>query len=264
MVKKTILLILCVISVVTNAGKPLKESDYIGHWWTDSAHMKEKNQKLVINENYSVQWTTLKRDGGQYTLKAEPENVKIIDEFLYVTFPLSINPTLNKMVISGWKNKDRSRIFGTLFMYINEDYMSTGVPIAFESGEGNFLPSKVRKVFSNNQEVKSATNDAIVELIEQLRSISADLKNKEPHLAGLLSKKPFVTTIYTITGHTAHPAVFIATRKAVDVASPTNFRTVFLGDEVEAKKLHNELKLDFKSGYKDFNSELNKFLNGKY
>ncbi len=43
MVKKTILLFLCVISVVTNAGKPLKERDYIGHWWTDSAHMKEKN-----------------------------------------------------------------------------------------------------------------------------------------------------------------------------------------------------------------------------
>ncbi len=168
------------------------------------------------------------------------------------------------MVVSGWKNKDRSRIFGTLFMYINEDYMSTGVPISFESGEGTFLPSKVRKVFLNKQEVKSVTNDVIAELVGQLRSISTDLKNKEPYLAGLLSKKPFITTVYTIAGHPAHPAVFTAYRKVVDLGVPTKFRTVFLGDEVEAKKLHNELKLDFNSGNEAFNSELMKLLNDHY
>ncbi len=69
MVKKIILLLLCVTSVVTNAGKPLKEGDYVGHWWTDSANMKQKNQKLVVNEDYSVQWTTLKGVVGNIPLR---------------------------------------------------------------------------------------------------------------------------------------------------------------------------------------------------
>lgn len=264
MVKNTVLLLLCVISVVANAGKPLKERDYVGHWWTDSAQMKEENQKLVIGEDYSVQWTLLKGDGGQYTLKAEPENVKIIDEFLYVTFPLGINPTLSKIVVSGWKNKDRSRIFGTLFMYINEDYMSTAFPIFFESGEGAFLSSKVRKVLSNKQEIKSVTSEEMTELIVQLKLISTKLKNEEPHLAGLLSKKPFITTVYTMAGHPAHPAAFTASQRSVNGSAPTKFKTVFLGNEVEAEKLHNELKSGFNRGYKAFNSELIKFLDGKY
>ena len=264
MVKIIILLLLCVTSVVANAGKPLKEGDYIGHWWTDSANMKEKNQKLVVHEDYSVQWTTLKGGGGQYTLKAKPENVKIIDEFLYITFPSSSSQTLNRMVIGGWKNNERSRIFGTLFRYMNENYMSTGVPISFDSGEGDFLPSKARAVVSNKNEIRKVTNEVITGLIEQLGVISAGLKNKEPYLAGLISKKPLIVTIYTTTGHPAHPAVFTASRRKVDIGAPTKFRTVFLGDESEAKKLHNELKLDYENGLKALNSEVIKFLDGKY
>jgi len=59
--------------------------------------------------------------------------------------------------------------------------------------------------------------------------------------------------------------VFLCTMSMLTSAwVSVKFRTVFLGDEVEAKKLHNELKLDFKSGYKGFNSELIKLLDDHY
>ncbi len=205
-----------------------------------------------------------KRGGGQYTLKAKPENVKLIDEFLYITFPSSSNQTLNRMVIGGWKNDERSRIFGMLFMYINENYMSTGVSISFDSGEGDFLPSKAREIVSNKHEIRKVTNEVITGLIEQLGAISVGLKNKESYLSGLISKKPLITTIYTTIGHPAHPAVFTAFRRKVDIGAATLFRTVFLGDESEAKKLHNNFKLDYENGLKTFNSEMIKFLDGKY
>ncbi len=232
------------LSVAVNSAEVLDKNDFVGSWWTDSASTGNKNQKLIIKDDFSAKWISSFGGGREFVHTASKENIKFIDGFLFITFTYEADATLNKFVLSGWKSKDRSRIFGSLYMYKNAHDMISGVPVSFENGEGHFLPGKVRKMLSIKREGSEVTDKYLKELIEEIIAISGEKDESEPNLVAVSSEKPNISTIYTKPGHAAHPMVFMMTSRVILPGGKLRFKAVYAGNEIEANKLHESLKSD--------------------
>ncbi len=248
------------LSVVVNSAEVLDKNDFIGSWWTDSASTVNKNQKLIIEDDFSVKWISLSDDGREFIHTTSSEHIKFIDDFLFITFTYEADATLNKLVLSGWKSKERSRIFGSLYMYKNANDMISGIPTSFEKGEGHFLPKKVREMLRNKREGTKVTGKYLEELIEGIIQISGEKDESEPNLVAVSSEKPNLSAIYTKPGHAAHPMVFIMTSRIVLPTGKFSFRTAYAGNELEANKLHESLKAEIFLVQKEVASGINNMI----
>jgi len=245
------------ISMTVNSAETLDKNDYIGSWWTDSASTGNENQKLIIKDDFSAKWISLFDDDRESVHIASKENVKFVDGFLFITFTYEADATLNKLVLSGWKSKERSRIFGSLYMYRAPQDMITGIPVSFENGEGSFLPGKVREMLSIKREGSKVTGKYLKELIEDITDISGEKDESEPNLVAVSSEKPNLSAIYTKPGHAAHPMVFMMTARMILSGGKLRFKTVYAGNELEANKLHKSLKSDVLMAQEQLKNSLN-------
>lgn len=245
-----------ILSMEVSAAQVMVKEDYIGQWWTDSSSMQNKNQRLIIGEDFSVKWMSLLADGSESLHTTTKEHTKFIDDLAIITFTYGKDPAINKMVLSGWKNSDRSRIFGTFYMYQSEKDIVIGFPTHFEKGEGAFFPPKVRELLSNKKEGMKVNEKYLSELIKSISAISDSKGESELNLVWLHSEKPNITTLYTKPSHAAHPMVFMIASNSVSPIKPPRLFTAFAGDEMEANKLHKTLRADLESAQKEISGAL--------
>ncbi len=235
------------LSVCSHSGKVILKNDFVGNWWTDSATLPSKNHKLIVQNDFSVSWIILENDGRESVLNASSDQVKVIDNFMYITFLSRENKALIKMILGGWKSQSDSKIFGTLYLFPNEQELINGIPVKFNKGEGHFLPPKVREIFSNKIDGIKVDREFLLKSINQLKKMALNSVTDTPLISSLYSEKPFFKVIYTKHGHEAHPALFIAVQDKSSMDLKLSYKTAFSGDEKKA--------LDFYIEYKQLISE---------
>jgi len=109
---------------MVHAGNLLNKEDLIGSWVST---YQDRFGNLVIADDLSAQWF---HKSGSKAILASFDDIQFFDDLMIITFPKEINPTLNKMVLGGWKNIEEKKIFGTLYMYLSKSRMITGTPIS--------------------------------------------------------------------------------------------------------------------------------------
>jgi hypothetical protein len=111
-----------------NPAQALVPADFSGTWSTVEPITPEESTQVSFQADGSVVLTREFSDSPVQKLIAKSSAVHRIDDLVIVSFSEG-NVLKYRLVLTGWKMRDKKRLFGTLYLYSNNTVFN-GIPIS--------------------------------------------------------------------------------------------------------------------------------------
>ena len=241
----------------------LVDDQFYGVWSTASSVLSPKRQILNLSKD-GGSWILIDDAGKEEQLTLNKDNISIAYDLLTVLYRNDAQGYALKLVLEGWDIDNDKAIFGTVFMYREQNkvlQLFNGIPVSFKSGISQ-IPPQVFWSFFKSDEINLTNASAIQTMEESLIKINGIQINEGKKTKDYWLKR--INSVITITqkGHPAYPSAigFQLYQKQPDI-----IRTAaqYAGNKNEFTKFYNEYTSELRQQQRETEKYINNLIKRK-
>jgi len=204
---RAFVLVLACLPSLSWAGTTISGSEFYGVWSTANSAFYPKRQILDIRPNGGT-WTRIEDDGREEVLNLLGNSVQIDEDLLQVDYRDDESGVRFRLILAGWRLKDKSSIFGTVYLYQNQGdgiQLFNGIPIQFRDGTEQLPPQPFWEFFLGEDTQRVSRAD-IEGLADSLRRVDGVVISEDDDFVAFNLARIGSDIFLTKQGHAAHPA----------------------------------------------------------